>query len=44
MKVALRRGWKLAVQLLVLMALYEVAEANRAPRWVLALWGSLGQD
>ena len=33
MKLALRRGWRLAGQLLVLMALYEVAEANRAPRW-----------
>ena len=33
MKLALRRGWKLAVQLVLLMALLEVAGANRAPRW-----------
>ena len=33
MKLAWRRGWKLAVQLVILMALLGVVGANRAPRW-----------
>ena len=33
MRVALRRGWKMAVQLVILMALLGVVGANRAPRW-----------